>query len=364
MATATTGIPYIDSLTVNNLGTQDLRELLWLEGLKYGALKEILTLEFGVKDGEFIPWHGDMSAVGLPSNGCSPVWKSTPIAAGEKKWALGAYDIAETLCYKDLDNTVAQWARHTGTQKGDLTDTAYMSEIVHPTLTKAMQEMLWRLVWFGDLGADNIANGGIITAGINPELFKITDGLFKRLATLASGGQLKRVTIAANQQTTYATQKTGIETAGVAMSIFDEIIDGAPVTLSQKSNKVLLATRALVMALRRDIKRNPPYSDLQWTAIFSGFPNVESIVYNGMQIIALPEWDKMIQSYENTGTAWNKPYRAIYADKSSLMAGFESDGELTYLETWFEKKEQKNYIIAKDALGTQTLDDENIVYAF
>jgi hypothetical protein len=329
----TTGIPQIDALTVNNLATESLRKLLWLEGYKYGALKDILTMEFGVKNGEHVAWHGDMKPVGLPSTGCTPEWQNSMITAGEKKWILGEYQIAEQLCYKDLDNTIAQWCRNEGTRKADLTDTDYMELIVEPTLKKAMQEMIWRLLWMGDLDADNIAKGGVVSAGINPSLFKTCDGLFKRLYALTASNVAKRVTIAANAETTVAAQRTAIETAGVARKIFDDVIDDAPIMLTQKSGKVLLTTMALAQALRKDIRRSEHYGDDAWATIFSGYPNVMSLDYNGHKVIALPEWDKMIQTFENTGTKYNNPYRVVYAGKDSLLAGFESSDELPELTT-------------------------------
>jgi hypothetical protein len=47
-----------------------------------------------------------------------------------------------------------------------------------------------------------------------------------------------------------------------------------------------------------------------------------------------------------------------------LLAGFESSNELPELTTTFVFEKQMNYILAKDTLGTQTIDDENIVFAY
>ena len=74
--------------------------------------------------------------------------------------------------------------------------------------------------------------------------------------------------------------------------------------------------------------------------------------------------EKNIMVASHNAVIEGNPYRVVYAGKDSLLAGFESAKELPYLETWFEKKDQKNYIISKDALGTMTLDDENIVFAY
>jgi len=361
---ATTGIPQIETLIVNNQATQSVRELLWLEGIKYGALSKIISMDFGIKNGQFLAWLGDMGAIGLPTAGCGINFQATPIPAAEKQWVLGRYDIAEKLCYMDLEGTVAKWARNTGNNIADLTNTDYIDVVVEPRLKKAMQEMLWRLIWFGDLNAENVDDGGTITDGINPDLFKINDGLFKRLYAEVTASTTKHITIAANAETTYAKQRTAIRVKDVARNLFDEIIDDAPIELKQKDNTVILATYALAEALRRDIRNIGCCNEKAWDTIFSGWPNVMAIEYNGHQIIALPEWDKLIQTFENNGASYNNPYRVVYASKDSLIAGFESNGELQSLETWFEKKEQMNYILSKDALGTLTWDEKNIVFAY
>lgn len=366
---ASTGIPHFDELTVNNGGIKDLRELIWLSTILNGAINTAVTVETGVENGKRVAGVGDMPMVGLPSKGCGVDWNATPLSVWEKVWELGCYDVAEQVCYTDIEATIAKWSMRTGTNKADLTGTDYLDIIIEPRLRKAMEEMLWRLIWFGDKEAKSITDGGIITDGsiaTTPfeEYFQPTDGLFKRLLAITTDSASQRVTIAANAEATYAAQREEISKAGVARGIFDSIFDNAPSELMQKDDKVVLATVALVKALRNDLRNMGYYSDLAWKAVFDGYPQIDAIEYDGHKIIALPAWDKIITTYENTGTKWNNPYRAVYAGKSSLLAGFESDGELPTLQVWFEMKDQMNYMLAKDCLGTQTIDDANIIYAY
>ena len=110
-----------------------------------------------------------------------------------------------------------------------------------------------------------------------------------------------------------------------------------------------------------DIKRNNKGSELQWQSIFAGIKQSE---YNGIPLVVIPFWDEMIQGYEGTADKWNNPHRAIYTIKDNLLVGLESENELAEIDIWFEKKDQMNYIIAKDKLGTETAQDNIIQVAY
>jgi hypothetical protein len=358
---ASTGKQFFDQFTVNNQGITDLKELLFLSILQYGSINETMDILTGVRQGAHLGGVGELEPVGRPSSGCDPQWKTSKIATQEKIWELGAYEIAESICYADLEETMIQFSLRTGTERADLTGTEYIDAIVEPVLAQAMEKMIWRLFWFGDKAAKNITGGGIITDGVDPTLFTTTDGLFKRLSAIVTAKPLQRAVIDANTQTTYAAQKEAIRASGVATGILDKLIYNAPMKLRQKSDKILLVTQTLADALAMDVKANNKGSNLQWESLFDGF--VSATQYNGQTILALPIWDEMIQTFENTGTAWNKPHRAVYASKNTLKGGVESNNMLADLQIFFDQKEQKNYLLAKDKAGTLTWEDELIMYA-
>ena len=364
---ASTGQSFIDQFTVNNQGIKDLRELLFLSRLKYGVINETMDLMTGVVNGSRLGGVGEMEPVGTPSNGCNPQWKASNIDTIEKVWELGAYEVPEQICYADLENTIVQWSKRTGTDIADLTGTDYIDVIVEPLLSQALEKMLWRLLWFGDKNALNIDDTGNITDGVNVDLFKVCDGMFKRLFAITAANTAQRVNIAANTAATYASQITQIRADGVATGIFESLLFNAPVKLRQKSDKILLVTQTLADALTIDIKKNRG-SDLQWTAVLDGLGNPSTLmtttVFNGQTIIALPIWDEMIQMFENTGTAWINPHRAVFASKSVLKGGVEGTSEMADLQIWFNRDLQLNRMLVKDKLGTLTWEDNLVMFAY
>jgi hypothetical protein len=359
---ASTGQNYISQFTVSNQGITDLRELLFLTLLQQGSISETADFMTGVRNGSRLGGIGELEPVGVASSGCSPAWKNSNLATVEKQWELGAYEVAEKICYADLEETLVQFSMKNGTDRADLTGTDYLDIILEPVMRTALEKMLWRMVWFGDKSAANVADGGVITAGVNPALFTVNDGLFKRLLAVTAASAQQRITVAANAQATYDDQLQGIRSSGVATSVFDKLIYNAPVKLRQKSDKIILCTQTMADALAMDIKANNKGSDLQWESLFDGF--VSATKYNGQTVLALPVWDEMIQSFENDGTKWNKPHRALYVSKSQLKAGTESSDMIAELKVWFNEDEQMNKMLCKDKIGTLLWEDSLFMYAY
>jgi len=359
---ASTGKSYVDQFTISNQGIMDLKELLFLTVLQFGSINETLDMMTGVVPGSRLGGIGEMEPVGRPANGCSPQWKASKIATVEKLWELGAYEIAENICYQDLEETLVQFSMKKGTDRADLTGTDFMDIIVEPTLKTAMEKMAWRMLWFGDKNALNVDDDGVITDGVDISLFTVCDGLFKRLFDITAANPAQRITIAANAATTYAAQRSAIWTNGVATSIFDNLIYNSPMRLRQRTGNLLMVTQTLADALAGDIKRNNVGSELQWQSLFGGL--VSATVYNDQKILALPLWDDMIRTFEDNGTSWNFPHRAVLANKLDLKAGVNSTSALADLQVWFSQDQQKNFMLARDKWGTLTWEDDLIMFGY
>lgn len=358
---ASTGLNDFNQFTPDNGAIRDLRELLFLAILQSEALERTLTVQPGALHGHKIGGVGEMGPVGTRQPGCKPTFNSTEIATQEKAWELGQFTVAEEICYADLRETLIRYAMKAKTSIADLTGTDFIDIIVEPTLSAALDKMLWRLFWFGDTAASNADDGGIITDGVNPELFHVCDGFFKRLLAITTANPLQRVTIAANSATTRANQIAQIRAEGAAMKIFEDLIYNADMRLRQATDKVILCTQSMADALAIDVKRITG-SDLQWESLFGGL--VSATRWNGEEILALPRWDEMIAAFESNGTALNKPHRALFASRGTLWGGVASNDLLAELQIWFSQDDQVNRMLAKDEIGTIIWEDNLIQYAY
>lgn len=363
---ASSGLNF-ENLTPDNGAVRSLSELLFLSLVDTENLGGLVNFIPGQKDGKKIGFLGAFGLLGTASQGCEPEYGNDLAPASEKTWSIKEWEIAESICYEDIKNTLAQEALRKKTAIADLTGTEYMDLILNPLLKRAVAETIFRIAFFGDTAASTYSaehTTGTLKAGVAAKYFTITDGFWKHIFTGVAANKIARVTVAANNGNSIATQKSQIKGAGVATGILDDLIAEAPLQLRQQPNGVIMITQALADAVNADIKANNKGSDLQWKALFAG---IQETQYNGVRLIAVPQWDVNIKSYlQNTtnANAYDKPYRAIYTVKDNLFLGSESDSMLEQIDAWFDKTAQKNFILVKDTLGTLIADENLIAVAY
>ena len=170
---------YFTNLPLSPENLRSLRDAIIKKVLDDENLRRVLTIK-RVRTGEPLAIIGEMDAVGHAGAGCNPTYEQIGIGNSLQRWALGAWEIALEICYKDFEGTMAEYALRAGTPIGDLTGTEIMA-IYLELLETQMRRMLWRLAWFGDTTAQNITNGGVITNGEDVTLLTPNDGLWKRL---------------------------------------------------------------------------------------------------------------------------------------------------------------------------------------
>ena len=228
-----------------------------------------------------------------------------------------------------------------------------------------MRQMIWRIGWFGDTSAALIANGGVITAGTDVNLFKATDGFWKKLFAIGTAAANQVTPIAANTAQsggaiTSAAQKAAILTPGVATAIFDAMLMDADSRITANSDSVILCMKALADALTYDVKVT--YKTIMpWENVFEGVKVAE---YGGYKVVAISIWDRIINAYENASTYLNKPYRAVFADPKNLQVGTNANDLISDLDVWFDHKERRNYIYATGKIGTMVLEDALVHLAY
>lgn len=345
-------IPF-SQFTVDNGAITDLRELLHDTVYNDPDIELVVSSETGVKNGKKLGRLHSMGDVGKNAKGCKPEYEKPQVTGTEKTWDLGPWQIPLEICYADLENTVAKYGMNSGTAIGNLIDTPYWEFVLMPLLEKAIVEMFWRITWFGDKDAQNVSSSGLITDGVNTNLFTMTDGLFKQLKAIyaANPGQLTK--IAANAEATYQAQKEAIRKPGVAIDIFDEMLSECDSRIFDDPQAAIYCTNSLFKALRNDVKKVQNLH-LEVDQIASGIKLSE---YDGHRIIVLDVWDRLIKKFENDGTKLNAPYRAVISTPNNLFVGTEDTKRVADLSITFDDKDRQNYIFAQSNIGTLVGED-------
>lgn len=349
-----------NQFTVDNGAITDLRELLFLTVYDDPDIDLTIKNETGVTNGKKLGYIDSMGDVGEARSGCDPQYSKVNVTGIQKEWELGDWEIAKEICYDELENTIAEDSLNTGTDRAYLQDTPYWDQVLMPLLEKAMKEMFWRIVWFGDKDAKNIADGGILKAGINPKLFNMCDGLWKRLQAIIAANPNQHTEIAANAATTYLDQKNRILVPGTAIKIFDTLLADADSRIFDKPGSAIFCTNSMFKALRTDLVERYGKTTMPFENVATGITLSE---YDGRTIIALDIWDRLIKKFEDTGTALNCPHRAIVCSPDNLFVGTNDKDKIASLSVHFNDKDRKNYIYAASKIGTLVGEDELVQVA-
>ena len=242
-----------------------------------------------------------------------------------------------------------------GTERADLQDTPYWDKFLMPLLKSAINDMFWRLAWFGDKNAKHTTDGGVITEGINLKLLTVCDGLWKRLETIIAAHPSQQIEITANQQATYTDQKTALRAKGYAIGIMDDLLSEADSRIFDKEDHAIFMTNSLFKALRNDVK-NVNNIQMPVEKIMSGIQLSE---YDGHPVIVIDIWDRMIRKYETVTTTsgegsgavttskLNCPHRAVLASPQNLFVGTSDKDRMASLTVKFDDRKRDNFIYAE-----------------
>lgn len=350
----------VKNLTKDNGAVKDLRDLLVLTNFVDETLEQFFTFRQNVANGEKLGWTGEMSDIGWAGAKCNPTYKTPTIEAAEKTWDIGDWSTPLKWCYEDFMNTIAEYALKTGSDIGDLTSTDIMDVIIYPALDRAIKRMFWRFIWFGDKEAKDTDSSGQITSGVDVELFKPCNGLWKQLFAIGAASEAQHTKIAANNEASTALQLSKIKEAGVAIGIFDSILDSADPRISGLDGTALYVTKSLADALTKDLKREYKLI-LEWEQIFKG---LEVSEYNGTPIYKVSIWDRMIMQYQNNGTKLNLPHRAVFGSPKQMFVGSPAGQIISELELWFNQDERVTKAYSAGRLGCLIGEDNLFQIAY
>ena len=346
-------------ITPDNGAIREVSRLIFKEVLQSERIGSLLNVFRRVFNGDKVGLIGEFGLLGKEGAGCNPEYGNDAIATEEKTWDIQAWEIAEQLCYKDIEDTLVKYTLNTGTEIGDMTANDYLDEVVVPRLELALMKMYVRIAFFGDKDAESVTDGGVIKDASYVPYFTLIDGIWKQLFTIATADASKRVAISANTQTTKAAQMAGINTE--AVNVLNSMINSASPALRQNDNQVIYVTQSFADGLEAQLLASYYGSELHWESIFGG---IREARYRGIRLRVVPLWDEIIQSYEGTTTAFNLPHSAIYTTEANLALGVNGTDEFAELDIFFNRDERKNKIYATDKMGALVLDDNMVVVAY
>lgn len=291
---------------------------------------------------------------------CAPVDNGQPQVNRQKFWTPNTISDRFSLCWTDLMNQFYVWAEQSGIKRPDLEPTDIWT-FLEMRVADSMTAASFRHAWFGDTAAATIENGGNITNGTDITFFNAIDGFWKQLYAIGIADATKQIAIANNSGGSYAAQKfsAGDVTAEVITNVLQDMSDAMDPRFEEVEDKAWYVTKSVRDQFRRERLKNYPAIDQAYERREEGFSEKAWTGYqfNGIPMIVVPEWDRLIKAYENNGTKCYNPHRIALLSKQNTQLGFDTmtttgmpnNGlwETFYMPT--DKKTYLDYMFRMDA---------------
>lgn len=335
---------------------RDINELVFDNIVKSPELSAIHTIFSGIVYDKEVGFLTGGGLVGVAAQGCNPTSQDYTIGSRVVKWTPKRWEARIEECYTDLENTAAIYAMNKGVSSADLTDTDYMA-IVVDFMTQSIKDFYYRVAWFGDTYAENVGEGGQLTAGVDASYFNLIDGFFKQMATAVTANPALGVSIAANAEASKKAQFDSF-TPQNAYDTLAAMYFGAPIDMRASGNMQFLVTQSVADKYQQFLMGKGIESE--YKNLVDGVP---SLSFSGVPVVVLPIWDKMIQSYHDKGATFHKPHRAVLVEKLNLGIGTGSTDALAKLNVWYDMTSRKNYVEAMDTIDAKLLNASRFMLA-
>ncbi len=318
-----------------------LREAFYQAVFQNPTIDQFHTVVPGIKAQQQMIYLGQFGLTGKKQTNCDVTPTTAGISMAQKFWEPQYVGDRLQECFTDITSSFFTWALKNGVQKSDLTNTDF-ALFLEERFSLAAYETALRLAWLGDTAADTVTNGSYLSNSVDPLYFNSLSGFWAQAKAIAVADTTKHVSIANNAGSSYAAQAfTQTDTDNrVATGIFESMIYNADLRLRGAKDKVIIATQSLVDQYARE-RKAVSNVELAYERTESG---IDTFKVDGIDVIPFQFLDRHIRAYEDNGTKWNQPHRALFSTKSNLQIGTEETSNLSELDAFYDKK-SKQYIV-------------------
>jgi len=342
----------------------ELKDLIKTAAFEHPDFRAMVSIVDEITHGKRVGYYGKLGDIGMKkgATACTLNEITASITTTEKTWECNKWDTRLIWCADDIVNTVAAKGLKKGINRYDMTDTEYM-DLIGQLVTEAILELYARVVWFGDKLAANTDDSpaGVITATKDVKYINFVNGLFKQAYGIIAAAPTQRVNLSTyNGQASYAQQKSSLSNANALIAIQNMVLT-APMALRQEllnGNYMIKCTQLLFDKVAANFKA------FELESMRADLENgLTGIRIEGVVVTPNPSWDQMINEWENDGTKWHDPYRALLYSVDNALVGVPSISEWGNFEVFYDRKDKKVYIDMEDAVDTKFAQDSLIMFA-
>lgn len=341
-------------LTLNEQEALSVNEAVFEKVYSKPVLEQSHAVATGIQMKTQIPFYGLMGMVGKKSSGCTPNASSEKVNMTEKYWDPELIDFRLTHCQGDIDQLFKMWKRsRIALRTWDEVDNAQMAFITDRAVDAVLESIL-RITSFGDEAADNVADGGYLTAGVDPTFFTMINGLWQQIFGDAT---IVKYAIPENGEATKAAQLALAD--GRALAIFRYLYNNLDSRAHTVPGLAFQITRTLWNNWNDFLEDKSLVFSLQRAEIGSSVMS-----YRGIPIIVRDDWDRNISANHNLGDTYFRPNRAILSPIANIPIGTSDDGSLKSVESFYDKVTRQWYVDSAYYIDVKVLESYLIAVAY
>lgn len=293
-------------------------------------------VQTGIQRDSQIAFADGFDVIGEAITGCTPE-EIGAIALTDKKWTPKLIGGRFTYCATDenLLLKILKQAKATFPDFFQRNPDQDEMQLIGGVIMNSIYGSILPKVWFSDTDADVFANAGNFKAGTNLGLFNQFDGLWSQIFADAT---IPRYTITKNTAESYALQALA---DGDSLTILKNVYKNASLQLKSNPASKIYVTRSI-------------YENLLFTYAEAGSDNggltkdlqdgIQVLKFMGKVVDVEDAFDYTINTYQNNGTVWVLPHRAVFTVPSNIPIGTLNESDLANLEYIYDSVNKSNIL--------------------
>jgi hypothetical protein len=325
------------------------------------TLNELHDIEQGIKYNQQIVFAGRMGLMGKTVTGCTPN-AVAGVALTEKTWTPVDMDFRLEHCSADV-NAQDKLIRQMSKMNPDFYNViegsnSVVGNFLVAKVVEGFNENLLRQAWFEDTAAALTTGGGVFKVGTDLGFFNSYNGFFKQIFTEIPNTDAKYVAITKNAAASYALQTLA---SGDAIATLRAMYLKADSRLLDSGNAQFYVTRTIFDGYLNDLE------SIQNTGGGNTVINENgqiSLTYRGIPVVKMDVWDRVIAAYQDNGTKWNLPHRAVLSTPMNLKIGTLATDDFGALDAFYDQYHKVNVIDGVYTMDAKLLEKYLTVAAY
>jgi hypothetical protein len=349
----------LSSLTLNPIQAENSNQAVFERLYTKPELEAAHYLLTGVMANTYIPIFGQFGLGGRVDPGSCGVNASADyIAPSQKQWSPVLISERLPHCQTDIDQDFRLWKRAASALKTwEDVDNEQLA-FIEDRIVDAMKEWILRLTSFGDTSALNVSGGGYIKNGVSVTYFTPLNGLWQQIYTAVAASTITKIDITENALASYTAQLALAPDR--AISVMRDMYNKADSRIfAAGSQPVFQITKSLANNFEDYLEDKSLGFSLQVAE-----DGKQKWAYRGIPIIIRHDWDRNIRAYEDNGTTYRLPHRAILTDIKNIPVATSESGDFTNYDMWYSKENKKLYTDIAFYLDVKLLQESMIQVAY